>query len=741
MLRKSILSVLLLVLFIFSVTQVHAQTGTQKTLEYYVRTITDENGNQVDEIIVPGHPPENYRAPIAEPTESSVILSDVPAFNWSFGCSATSAAMMAGYYDRTGYPNMYTGPGGSPPGVMPLDNSEWGDVWIPSEGQWRHQCPLSATMNGLDGRTTLGHVDDYWYDYGDTLDPYYGNWTQHAYGECTGDYMGTNQYQNWHNTDGSTTFYFNTNGTPLYDFTACESYSPPRKDGCHGFRQFFESRGYTVTTNYSQYIDTYHPSGFTFAQFKAEIDAGRPVMIQVSGHSMVGYGYDDTGNLVYIHDTWDYNQHTMTWGGSYSGHLHYGVGVYVLEPAQTVATPTFNPPAGTYATAQDVTISCSTSGTTIYYTTDGTDPDTTDTQYTSPVHIATTTTLKAIAYHNLWEPSSIATGLYEIAGPYIYLQVEYNDGTPCNFPTELDTAWAINHNAKADTVFWGDPAISAYNDTIEIDIGTLGWGDGDSIDIYVVADPPGADPPQSNTYGNSISGTGNQDWTDTGEGGLTLPVELSSFTATYLVDNGLVSIQWTTETETDNLGWNIYRGKNADAYSNGNTIKINSDIIPGNGTTSQSTDYHFTDEYNVEPDLTYWYWLESVDYSGLTEIHGPISLTIPGGYVDNREPSIPVKYGLAQNYPNPFNPNTEIRFRMTEDCFGELSIYNIKGEKVITLFKGNIDKDVVNTVSWNGKDESGKEVGSGIYFYKLETGNSERIPSGKDYLRKMVILK
>jgi len=724
--KKSILSVLLLVLFVSFAFQVNAQTNNPKTLECYVRTIIDEDGNEIDEIIVPGQPPENYHAPIAEPTEASVILSDVPAFDWSFGCSATSAAMMSGYYDRTGYSNMYAGPGGSPAGVMPLNNSEWGDVWISTEGVWRHQCPLSATMNGLDGRTVLGHVDDYWHSYGSTTDPYFGNWTEHTLGECTGDYMGTNQYNNWQNTDGSTTYYFNTNGTPLYDYTGCE---PTRKDGCHGFRQFFESRGYTVTTNYSQYIDTYHPSGFTFAQFKAEIDAGRPVMIQVENHSMVGYGYDDTGNLVYIHDTWDYNQHTMTWGGYYSGHLHYGVGVYVLEPAQTVATPSFNPPAGTYATAQDVTISCSTSGTTIYYTTDGTDPDTTDTQYTSPVHIATTTTLKAIAYHNLWEPSSIGTGLYEIAGPYIYLQVEYNDGTPCNFPTELDTAWAINHNAKADTVFWGDSAISAYNDTIEIDYGTLGWATGDSIDITVRATPSGDTIAQSNTYGNSISGSGNQYWTSTGDGGLTLPVELSSFNA-YYSDNK-PTLKWTTATETDNLGFNIYRAEIEDFIQ---SIKINPEMILGAETSSQPNEYTFEDEYLVVENNTYWYWLESIDYSGLSHLYDPVPLTIPEQEYDNDSPQIPKWYGLAQNYPNPFNPNTEISFRMKEDCYGELSIYNIKGEKLITLFNGNIPKDKVIPVSWDGKDESGKEVSSGIYLYKLKTKDRE-------YSRKMIILK
>jgi hypothetical protein len=53
--------------------------------------------------------------------------------------------------------------------------------------------------------------------------------------------------------------------------------------------------------------------------FKAQIDAGRPVMLNLAGHTIVGIGYDTATNTVYLHDTWDYLTHTMTWGGSYSG--------------------------------------------------------------------------------------------------------------------------------------------------------------------------------------------------------------------------------------------------------------------------------------------------------------------------------------------------------------------------------------------------------------------------------------
>jgi hypothetical protein len=283
------------------------------------------DGKWIDEVIFPGRPPESYRAAqaiIPEPNVASGTntLSNVPAFDWSYGCSATSAAMMFGYYDNAGYPNIYTGPTNG--GVIPMNNAVWGSG----------ECPLSATHLGIDGRAIRGHVDDYWIAYGSSSqDPFIGNWTEHTQGECTGDFMATNQSSK-SNSDGSTTFFFYTNGSPLYDFTGNE---PAYRDGCHGMRLFFESRGYTVSSNYSQYIMGYNGNtqGFTFEDYKQEIDAGRPVMIQVVGHSMLGYGYDDSGTLVYLRDTWDYNSHSMTWGGSYSAMQHYGVTVFVPASA------------------------------------------------------------------------------------------------------------------------------------------------------------------------------------------------------------------------------------------------------------------------------------------------------------------------------------------------------------------------------------------------------------------------
>lgn len=78
----------------------------------------------------------------------------------------------------------------------------------------------------------------------------------------------------------------------------------------------------------------------------------------------------------------------------------------------TVATPTFDPAGGNYLTSQNVTLSCATAGSTIYYTTDGSDPDNTDTEYTEAIIVSNTTTIKAIAYATDYDPSAIASATY-----------------------------------------------------------------------------------------------------------------------------------------------------------------------------------------------------------------------------------------------------------------------------------------------------------------------------------------
>jgi hypothetical protein len=95
--------------------------------------------------------------------------------------------------------------------------------------------------------------------------------------------------------------------------------------------------------------------------------------------------------------------------------------------------------------------------------------------------------------------------------------------------------------------------------------------------------------------------------------------------------------------------------------------------------------------------------------------------------------NIPNSFALKQNYPNPFNPQTIIEYSLPKDCEVEITVYNILGQKVRTLVK-EFRKTGTQRVEWDGRDEKGKEVSSGIYFYRIKTPEFSQA-------RKMVLLR
>jgi len=135
----------------------------------------------------------------------------------------------------------------------------------------------------------------------------------------------------------------------------------------------------------------------------------------------------NVGTLSASTGTYSLNSTTGTWTGSStapivitntasSGHARLKIlsVTYSAGGTPSVATPTFSPAAGTYTSAQNVTISCTTTGATIYYTTDGTAPTTSSAVYSSPIAISETTTVKAMAAKSGMTNSSVATATYTI---------------------------------------------------------------------------------------------------------------------------------------------------------------------------------------------------------------------------------------------------------------------------------------------------------------------------------------
>jgi len=209
----------------------------------------------------------------------------------------------------------------------------------------------------------------------------------------------------------------------------------------------------------------------------------------------------------------------------------------------------------------------------------------------------------------------------------------------------------------------------------------------------------------------------------------TLPVTLSSFTAQYIENTP--TLYWTTQSETDNMGWFVYRNIEEDFTT---SEKI-SEFIEGHGTTTQQQSYLYEDRIqNPEVGDIYNYWLESIDYSGIINHYDKVAvLTIPEQY-DPGNGLIPelVLYGLLQNKPNPVISSTKISFNLPETSQVELNIYNLKGQLVKSLYSGFTSS---KTFDWNGEDESGNVLKAGVYLYKL-------LVNGKtEETKKLIMMK
>src|SRR5574338_750165 len=186
-----------------------------------------------------------------------------------------------------------------------------------------------------------------------------------------------------------------------------------------------------------------------------------------------------------------------------------------------------------------------------------------------------------------------------------------------------------------------------------------------------------------------------------------LPVELTSFTAN--VNNGNVVLNWTTETELNNQGFEIQR-RNAD----GQFITIGH--FNGNGTTTERKQYSFTDA-GVQTG-SYYYRLKQVDFGGSFEYSNEIFVDV----------TAPLQFALNQNYPNPFNPTTAINFSIAEPTFVKLAVFNLLGQEVEVL-----KNEYMNAGTYNVTFDAAS-LPSGMYLYKIETAQYSSV-------RKMMLMK
>ncbi|MFA5104667.1 MAG: chitobiase/beta-hexosaminidase C-terminal domain-containing protein [Candidatus Margulisiibacteriota bacterium] len=180
----------------------------------------------------------------------------------------------------------------------------------------------------------------------------------------------------------------------------------------------------------------------------------------------------------------------------------------IYDITGTVANPTFSPEAGTYASAQDVAISCLTSGVRITYTTDGATPIESSTLYENPISIATTTTLKAKAFLDTYASSEVQTATYYIG------QEAPLSFSPASGTVEGETERTITiTGGSGSTIYYttdgSDPTVSASNlsspATITIEVGSTSPVKVETIKAFAMQSGKVASPISSETYTLSLT--------------------------------------------------------------------------------------------------------------------------------------------------------------------------------------------------------------------------------------------
>jgi len=197
-----------------------------------------------------------------------------------------------------------------------------------------------------------------------------------------------------------------------------------------------------------------------------------------------------------------------------------------------------------------------------------------------------------------------------------------------------------------------------------------------------------------------------------------LPVQLSSFSC-KMVSQHEAKLDWTTLTETNNYGFEVQRSstKREDYQT------ISNSFVAGHGTSLAAHSYSFID---ASAAFGNWYYrLKQMDLDGMAHYTDGIRLDKLTAVRD----VAPMAFGLLQNYPNPFNPSTEIKFSVETTGRATLSVYNVLGQLVTTLF----DEVAEAGQSYEVKFEA-DNLASGIYFFRLRSGSSAD-------LKKMILAR
>ncbi|MGE5806856.1 MAG: FlgD immunoglobulin-like domain containing protein [Ignavibacteria bacterium] len=196
-----------------------------------------------------------------------------------------------------------------------------------------------------------------------------------------------------------------------------------------------------------------------------------------------------------------------------------------------------------------------------------------------------------------------------------------------------------------------------------------------------------------------------------------LPVELISFTAALI--DGNVLLNWETASENNNRGFEIERKiTNKSAAGQWHAVGFKE----GQGTSAEKHTYSFIDNINNISSTEISYRLKQIDLNGEFSYSSTVFIVFS-----------PNEFLLNQNYPNPFNPSTQISFRTKNSADVELKIFDELGNEVKTLLNENMTAGFYS-VNWNGENNSGIQVSSGTYFYRLSAADFTSV-------KKMILLR
>jgi hypothetical protein len=174
-----------------------------------------------------------------------------------------------------------------------------------------------------------------------------------------------------------------------------------------------------------------------------------------------------------------------------------------------------------------------------------------------------------------------------------------------------------------------------------------------------------------------------------------------------------VQLEWAVSSQTNNLGWEVYRSEDEDVFE-----RV-SGIISGDGTSDTFRSFSFLDAEAPAADVLYYY-LRQIDLNGTATRSAVIEVLLAPTAV--LEQALPLATALAQNYPNPFNPETTIHFDLAGETGVSLRVFDMTGQVVRTLVRGSLPAGSY-TELWDGRNEMGMKVGSGVYFYELQAGS------------------